>query len=234
MLKHIENHMSETRKSIHKVIAEKSALKQDVFDITKKYFGEFKEVLAAFTEELKVKFEDDPRLDFHFKDKGDFEAELKVAGDILIFNMHTNIFQFEKTNNLWKSSYLKEDELRGFVGTITVYNFLSDSIKYQRSSDLGYLIARVFINVDSHFFVQGKAKLDFLFKDFLNAVLDREKIKQIIDSIVLYTLNFDLYTPPCRSIQEISVGQIQELSHQLTIATGKRLGFKFEFEEGDE
>ncbi|MFZ6051745.1 hypothetical protein [Halocola ammonii] len=226
--------MEKVRNEIVQIVGEKSALKQDVFDITKAYFAEFKEVLAELIQELQVKFESDPRLEFYVKDKGDFEAEVKIAGDILYFNMHTNIFKFDGSHHLWRSSYLRENELRGFVGTITVYNFLADSIKYQRSQDLGYLIARIFINMDNHFFVQGKGKMSFLHKDFFESILDKDHIKRIVDEVVQFTLEFDLFTPPCRNIQQISVGQIQERSQQLTVATGKRLGFKFEFEEENE
>lgn len=226
--------MEEAKKDIFRIVGEKSALKQDVFDITKERFGEFKQVLAELIDELKVRFESDPRLEFYMKDKGDFEAEVKIAGDILYFNMHTNIFKFDGSHQLWRSSYLRENELRGFVGTITVYNFLSDSIKYQRSQDLGYLIARVFINMDKHFFVQGKGKMGFLHKDFFGTVLDQKHIKSIVSEVIRFTLEFDLFTPPNKNIQQISVGQVQERSQQLTVATGKRLGFRFEFEEENE
>ena len=44
---------------------------------------------------------------------------------------------------------------------INIYNFLSDSFVYDRERDLGYLVARVFLNKEGHFFVQGKKQLGF-------------------------------------------------------------------------
>jgi hypothetical protein len=78
-------------------------------------------------------------------------CELKAAGDLIIFHMHTNVFKLDQSHSLWKSSYLEEDEMRGYFGLINVYNFLSDSFKFNREGDLGYLVARIFLNKDGHF-----------------------------------------------------------------------------------
>jgi hypothetical protein len=45
----------------------------------------------------------------------------------------------------------------GYFGVVNVYNFLSDSFRYNRERDLGYLVARIFLNKEGHFFVQGSA-----------------------------------------------------------------------------
>lgn len=213
---------------IQQLIKDKSSLKQDVYDNTRQKFEIFKKRLHETIQDLEngVGTTDD-RLKFNYTEKNDYEVQVQIAGDILIFHMHTNVFQFDKANSLWKSSYLKEDESRGFVGTINVFNFLSDSFKYHRQRDLGYLIARVFVNREDHFMVQGKRQLGFLYNDFLNGVLTPEKIREVVHSALLYTLDFDLYTPPYQSQQQISVGEIMAMSQSLNISTGKRLGFKF-------
>ena len=36
----------------------------------------------------------DDRVIIEYKDSGEFEAQLRVAGDILIFQMHSNVFKF--------------------------------------------------------------------------------------------------------------------------------------------
>ncbi|MEZ4739038.1 MAG: hypothetical protein R2818_06690 [Flavobacteriales bacterium] len=41
-------------------------------------------------------------------------CELKVAGDVVIFQMHTNVFRLDQSHSYWKGSYLEEDELRLF------------------------------------------------------------------------------------------------------------------------
>ncbi len=49
-----------------------------------------------------------------------------------------------------------------------------------------------------------------------------------IESAILYALDFDLFTPPFEEMQEVSVSQILEVSENMRIKTGKRLGFRFQ------
>ena len=48
-----------------------------------------------------------------------------------------------------------------------------------------------------------------------------------------YAIEFDLITPPYEMVDEISLMQINAISSDLKIATGKRLGFKFKAEQKD-
>ncbi|MFT4678687.1 MAG: hypothetical protein ACJAV7_001787 [Flavobacteriales bacterium] len=225
--------MGEARKLIHQLIEEKSCLKQDVFALTKEKFGEMRDVLEETIGELKSAYaEKDDRIEFYYKKKGAYEAEVQIAGDILIFHMHTNVFQFDKSHSLWRTSYLKDNESNGFVGVINIYNFLADSFRFNRGGDYGYLIARVFVNREGHFLVQGKRQLGFLYNDFIGSELTREKMVNIVESTLLYTLDFDMFAPPYQHMQEVTVGAIQALSDNLNVQTGKRLGFKFSNIEG--
>lgn len=216
------------------MMKEKTTLKNDVFDVTYELFHEFKEVFKELTNDLTKKVtKADQRIIIEFKDKGEFESELKIGGDILIFNMHTNVFDFDKSHGIWRSSYLHDDPSRSYCGMISVYNFLSDSFKYNRGNDVGYLIARIFINKDKHFFVEGKRQLGFLYNDFSKAVLDKSQITAITESAILYCLDFDLLTPPYDTMKQASVLEMQEWSSTMQIKTGKRVGFKFQA-DGDE
>lgn len=228
--------MSEDTPSVNDLmmdmIRERAIVKQDVYAATKLTFGMMKEVLQEVVEEIKVNFgEADARVEFGFNDKGDFEADIKIAGDVLLFYMHTNVFQFDQNHSLWKSSYLEKEPLNGYVGVINVYNFLADSFKFQRLHDRGYLIARLFVNREQHFLVQGKRQLGYLFNDFINTKVDRDRLKEFVTTAIVYTLGFDLYAPPYQHVQEITVGEVEAMSSHLKIATGKRLGFKFSHEE---
>jgi hypothetical protein len=223
--------MSDPRAMIHEIIREKSVLKQDVFTNTLNKFSDLKEVLKDTLNDIQTNFEKkDPRVEFNLRHQGDFQSELKIAGDVLIFQMHTNVFQFDSSHNLWRSGYLKEDDRNSYVGIINIYNFLADSFKYQRVQDVGYLIGRIFINREDHFMVQGKRQLGYLYNDFINSILDREAMTRIVDSSILYTLDFDLLTPPYENMQVVTVEEIQSMNHSHTMATGKRLGFQFNVE----
>ena len=209
-------------------------MKQDVYANTYQQFGLLKAELESnidqLTEEIHKK---DNRLKFGYENKGEFEVQVNLGSDVLYFQMHTNVFLFDQDNPLWKTSYLKEDPMRGYCGVINVFNFLADSIKYNRMGDVGYLIARIFINKENHFMVQGKRQLGFLYNDFMNAELTPDLIKNIIQSVFLYTIEFDLLTTPYDQIKEISVMELKELSENMQIKTGKRLGFKFQADSDD-
>ena len=217
------------RELIIKTLQEKSSMKQDVYVNTFRAFTSLKSTAKQTVAELaKVIATIDKRVVIEYKEKGEFEFELRVAGDLLIFAMHTNIFEFDRGHNVWKSSYIKEDHSRSFCGMINIYNFLNDSFKYSRVNDLGYVIGRIFINKENHYFVEGKRQLGFLYNDFVHASVDNIALKSVLESTILYCLNFDLFTPPFDAIKEISVLDMQSASDSMQIKTGKRLGFRFQ------
>ena len=136
-------------------------------------------------------------------------------------------------NNLWKTSYLKENPQRGYCGLINVYNFLNDSFKYNRLNDVGYLIGRLFINHENHYMVEGKRQLGFLYNDFINSTIDKDQFKSIVQSAILYALDFDLLMPNYDIVKEVSVNQVKQISDTLKMRTGKRLGFVFQNNNDD-
>jgi hypothetical protein len=214
---------------IIETLKEKACLKQTVFRHTIAIFQDFKAKAKELTNELETEMgEIDKDVLIEFVDKGNYEFHIKFGGDILVFFMHTNVFDFEKSHNMWNTSYLKEDELRAYCGMINVYNFLADSFKYNRVNDLGYLVARLFVNKELHYFVEGKRQLGFLYNDFVNEVINPKKIREIIESTILYSMDFDLLTPPYNAVKEVSVNDIFEATNAINIKTGKRLGFKFQ------
>lgn len=210
-------------------LKEKACLKQNVFKKTITTFLDFKAEASKLSAELKEEMEKvDKDVFIDFIDKSDYEFHIKFGGDILVFFMHTNVFDFDKSHSIWNSSYIKEDNLRSYCGMINVYNFLADSFKYNRVNDVGYLVARFFLNKDLHYFVEGKRQLGFLYNDFMHEKINTEKIRAIIESTILYSMDFDLLTPKYETMQEVSVHEINEVTTVNNLKTGKRLGFKFQ------
>ena len=217
------------RELIIKLLEEKSSLKQDIYHNMLKQFAEFKIVLKRISSELSLHMQAfDKRVVVECKDKGEFEVEFRVAGDVLIFHMHTNIFEFDKSHPIWKTSYVKDQPKNSFCGMIVVYNFLADSFKFNRVNDVGYMVARIFVNQENHYFVEGKRQMGFLYNDFMNGLMDKEAIIKVVESIILYSLDFDLLTPPFDAVKEVSVSEIQEAANAMQLKTGKRLGFWFQ------
>ncbi len=214
---------------IIEVMARKSGMKQDVFEKTGQAFAQLKEVLQEVAAELgEAIAKKDPRLIVEYTEQGALAARLKTAGDTVIFTMHSNVFLLDQSNSLWKTSYLTEDNTRGYFGVINVYNFLSDSFRYDRERDLGYLVARLFLNKEDHYFVQGKKQLGFLYNDLADNVLDRAAMKALLCSVVLHVLDFDLLAPPYDQVSQVTVEEMKQMDAHSMISTGKRLGFRFQ------
>ncbi len=220
--------MSEQRELLIDTIKERSCLKRNVYEKTIEQFKVLKDVLKKFSDELYEKVQAfDDRLEVKFEEKSAYECRLTMAGDTLIFYMHSNVFQFDQGHHVWSTSYVKEDAGRAYCGTIHIYNFLADSFRQNRRNDVGYMIARVFINQDDHYLVEGRRQLGYLYNDFVNEVLDRQAWRKILESSLLYSLDFDLLVPPYDQVNTTSVHEIESLTDHNDTRTGKRFGFQF-------
>jgi hypothetical protein len=219
---------------ILELLKEKSTIRQNVHENTYNVFRLFKEVLHEVTTDYNQKLiEIDKRILLEFRDTEKFEAELKVHNDMLIFSMTTDVFEFDRDHSIWNYSYVNTNPHSTYCGVINIYNFLTDSFKYNRFDDLGYLIARVFVNKDNHYFVEGKRQLGFLYNDFDTAIIDKNAIRCIIESAILYSLDFDLLVPPYDAVKITTVAQMIDRKNNAKVQTGKRLGFKFYADDDD-
>ncbi|MBM3420384.1 MAG: hypothetical protein FJY11_04535 [Bacteroidetes bacterium] len=220
--------ITEKRTAIVKTLAEKSILKQKVYDNTLGAFSHIKSILAEITENINREVAYlDPRIKLNYTDRGGFDAQLKVAGDLLLFSMHSNIFEFDREHPAWKTPYIQKNKLNSYSGIISIYNFLADSFKYSRMDDLGYLIARIFVNHENQYFVEGKRQMALLFTNFGSEDLTRQALTRIICTAVQYSLEFDLLVPPYDAVKIATVGQAEAKIQHSKLATGKRLGFQF-------
>ena len=222
-----------SEEKIVSLLKEKACTKQKIYRITKNVFANFQDVLQEKANILNNEIQDKD-VEVSYEESGDFDAKLKFSGDTLLFHMHSNIFDFDSSHQIHKTSYVKEDKMWSFCGVINIYNFLSDSLKYNRLNDAGFLIARIFINKDNHFFVEGDKQLGFLFNDFVNQQIDEVQICKIIDTAMIYALNFDLQTPNFNDVKVVSLHQILDINNNHKIKTSKRLGFKFSSETNND
>ncbi|HZM12877.1 MAG TPA: hypothetical protein VFB86_01745 [Bacteroidales bacterium] len=206
----------------------KSVLKTKVFDNTAEAFILVKEILKNLSREVNLKLSDvDQRIRMEYTDRSTFDAQLRVAADMLLFSMHSNIFQFDRDHPAWKTAYIQKNKYNAYSGIINIYNFLADSFKYSRLDDLGYLIARIFINHENQYFVEGKRQMGMLFTNYGNEEFSKESLQTIVYTAINYSLEFDLLVPPYDTIKIASVGQAESKIQHSRLITGKRLGFLF-------
>jgi hypothetical protein len=216
-------------KSLMQAIIEKGGLKQEVYLNTLGVFNTFKQVTEGFFNSNKGAIKKAPLpLLFEYSDRSKFEFQLKFGSDILIFFMHSNVFEIPRDHPVMKTRYIAEDKRRSYCGIIHIFNFLADSFRYNRTNDIGYCIGRLFVNRESHYFTEGKREIGLLYNNFAGNILDRKAIETVLFSSIQYTLNFDLLTPPYENIKEVTVAEMQTTLDSMSISTGKRLGFRFQ------
>ena len=221
-----------TKSAILQTIREKSILKQSVYKNTVEVFLELKEVLKNLVKDYNLELIDESdAVKLEFEDRGASEVQIRVASDILIFSMYSNVFQFNRDHPVWKKDYVKQNPNNAYSGVINIYNFLSDSLKYKRSEDLGYLVARIFINREKHYIVEGKRQMGLLENDLSQSISDEDSLKKIVETAINYSLNFDLLVPPYDDVKILAVADIDEKIHNAKIKTGKRLGFQFKSDD---
>ena len=90
------------------------------------------------------------------------------------------------------------------------------------------MIGRIFINKEGHYFIEGKKELGRLYTNFATSEISEQAVAQIIESAILYTINFDLLTPPYDDVKLVSMSEMMASLDTMKLKTGKRLGFRFQ------
>jgi hypothetical protein len=218
-------------KGIDKIIEllkTKASVKQDVFAHGVLAFKEFKESAKNLIDHLASLYSKiDPRVKLLFTDISEQEFRIVIAGDILIFHMHTNVFQYDKSHYYWKQSYFKEDPSRAYGIMFRVYNFLADSVTYNRDNDLGFLIARIFVNKENHFVLESKLRLGSHYPYLKNQLFTSDLQNSLMICLINYSMEFELSVPEYSNVQTVSIAEIIDFNNQIKTQTVKKLGFKF-------
>ena len=224
---------SPLREKILATIINKSTLKQHIFDNTFATFNELKDVLFEIASELDDDLDGklDKRVRIEYRDRGKFEAQLQIASDLLIFRMHTDVFEFDSNHIIWQNEYVKAERDTSSCGVIDIYNFLSDSFKFNRNADEGYLIGRIFINREKCFFVEGKRQTLVRPMAFGKEKITREDLIAIMETAINYAINFDLLVPSYEDNKRVTVDQFNSKMDNSKFITGKRIGYEFNVDD---
>ena len=221
------------RQRILDTIVGKSSLKQKVFDNTFAAFNSLKETLLEMASEMDDELEGrlDRRVRIEYRDRGKFEAQLQVASDLLIFQMQTDVFEFDASHAIWQNPYVQHDRANSYCGVVNIFNFLSDSFKFNRNADEGYLIGRIFVNRERCYFVEGKQQTSMRATEFGQREIDREALVRILEEAVSYAIDFDLLMPPYHERKRVTVDQFNTKLDNSKFVTGKRLGYDFDVDD---
>ncbi len=207
---------------------EKNNLKRNAYLQAEAGFELLKTEAGLFVESFHQSQPDSP-IEVHFNSKQEKCFSLQFGSDILYFVLHSNTFEFNRDHEVFKLPYIKEDKTRSYCGMINIYNFLTDSVLYNRYNDAGYLVGRLFVNAENHYYIDGKKEIGQIYNNFADNTFDENAVRLIIEAAVQYSIGFDLLVPPYESVKEISVMDMVEIDNQhAPIRTAKRLGFRFQ------
>lgn len=228
--------MNESNAELYRYIFAKDALKQGIYANAREAFAmlrnECKDAFGQLKEIKERDFANSP-IQLDYTDRSESEFSLSFSSDVLLFSLHSNVFEFSRTHPLMQNPYIKEDAERSYCGVVHIYNCLADSLRYGRENDLGYLIGRLFINKENHYFVEGKQELGVFYTNFGHSVFDQQAASLLVRNAMDYCAHFDLLTPPYDEIKDVTVGELlDELAHK-KMTTGKRLGFQFKADRAE-
>ena len=210
--------------SIVSTLLAKSELKQGLFQSTLEMFGKLKTLAEAMAFQLSAHFEKEgKRIIVEFRDFNDYEFQLKFDGDVLSFTMHTNITGLLEDHIVLKNPYVQAEQERAYFGSILVYNFLEDSIKFNRLDDFGYLMARMLLNKDGHFYIEGMRQLNFRFPDIAQNIISDQVLSTFLESCMLLAIEQDLIAPNYQDIQVVTL-EIKQANH--VVNSGSKVGFQ--------
>jgi hypothetical protein len=174
---------------------------------------------------------DDKDVTVEYNMISEHEFDVKLAGDMLIFVMHTNIVTFEDTHAIMKEEYITQNEVNRYFGQIMIYNFMADSLKFNRTNDPGYLLARLMINHDNRFFIEGEKELSE-FNKISDDPISEEVLLKIVKIVLRMAIENDLIAPPFMDVKSITLHQ--KRAHTPQLGGGQKIGFRMSYENKTE
>ncbi|HEY0656685.1 MAG TPA: hypothetical protein VGD65_26305 [Chryseosolibacter sp.] len=189
------------------------------------------EAKRVVDELLKRAHPDDKDVTVEYNTVSEHEFDVKLAGDMLIFVMHTNVVTFEDSHPIMKEDYILQNDVNRYFGQIMIYNFMADSLRFNRSNDPGYLLARLMINHDNRFFIEGEKELAE-YNKISETPITEEILRKIVKIVLRMAIENDLIAPPFKEVKSITLHQKRE--HAPELGGGQKIGFRMSYENKTE
>jgi hypothetical protein len=108
-----------------------------------------------------------------------------------------------------------------------IYNFMYDSIKFNRINDPGYLLARLLINHDGRYIIEGEGKLGVVFSHISDTAITEADLNVLVKLALTLAIENDLMAPPYPQVKFITLFQKLEKTQEL--GAGQKIGFKMSY-----
>jgi hypothetical protein len=213
---------------IKHMLENKSTAKQTTFRNILDAFDVLSSSSERMVEELQAKAHpSDNDVTVDYVNESPHEFHVKLAGDLVIFVLGTNIVTFDESHAIMKDEYVKQNEVNRYFGQIMIYDFMSDSLKYNRTSDSGYLLARLLVNHENRFFIEGEKQLAEFNKISERPITDND-LNDLMKTSLVMAIENDLIAMPYQQVKSITLSQ--KLEHTPELTGAKKIGFRMSYE----
>lgn len=217
---------------IQHLLESKSSAKQTAFRHICNAFSTLSTEAKTVTAELKSRTKPNHKdVTVEYNYINDHEFDVKLAGDMLIFVMNTNIVTLEESHEVMKDDYIMDNEVNRYFGQVMVYNFMAESLKQNRDNDPGYLLARLMVNHENRFFIEGEKELE-PYNKISEKPLSEEDLKNVVKIVLKMAIENDLVAPPFTEVKSITLNQKKD--HSIEMGGAHKIGFRMSYEHKTE
>ncbi|MFM8912638.1 MAG: hypothetical protein ACKOE6_06960, partial [Flammeovirgaceae bacterium] len=139
-----------------------------------------------------------------------------------------NIVTFDDAHPVMQDPYIKINDINRYFGQIMIYNFMSDSVKYNRVNDPGYLLARLLINHEGRFVIEGGGRLTEVSNKVSDAPISDQELNLLVKLAMTIAIENDLMAPPFPQVQFITLMQKNEKTQEM--GGGQKIGFRMSYQ----
>ncbi len=214
---------------IQQLLESKSTAKQITYKNLLQAFQHLSAESQRIVNELKKKAKPgDDDVTVEFMPVHEHEFDVKLAGDLLVFVLHTNIVTFDETHPVMHDPYVGQQDINRYFGQIMIYNFMADSVKFNRVNDPGYLLARLLINHEGRFVIEGGGRLAEISNKISTAPISDQELNVLVKLAMTIAIENDLMAPPFPQVQFITLMQKNEKTQEM--GGGQKIGFKMSYQ----
>jgi hypothetical protein len=217
---------------IKHLLESKSSAKQTAYKHICRAFSILEAESRSIVEELKRRArptDQDVTVEFNSISKQEFDV--KLAGDMLIFVLGTNIVTLEESHPIMREEYIRQNDVNRYFGQIMIYNFMAESLKFNRTNDPGYLLARLMINHENRFFIEGEKELES-YNGISEVPITDEDLQKVVKIALKMAIENDLVAPAFTEVKSITVNQKRD--HSLELGGAQKIGFRMSYENKTE
>jgi hypothetical protein len=214
---------------IKRLLESKSNAKQVTYKNLEAAFSilakESKRIVDELTQQAHPN-DQDVTLDFTVVNEHEFHV--KLAGDLLVFVLHTNVVTLDGNHPVMQTPYIREKDVNRYFGQIMIYNFMSDSVKFNRINDPGYLVARLLLNHEAKYLVEGDGQLAALAGHVSPDPITEQELNILVKIALTIAIENDLMAPPFPDVRFITLHQKLEKTQEL--GAGQKIGFRMSYQ----